>query len=164
MKDAEIIKKAEKTLGKILKFLEIQTKVKVSMEVDESDEKYLSAVIEGDNLGYLIGYRGTTLNSFQKIFNIIISCEVGEPIKVLVDVNSYRQRRKEYLKSLAQRAVQEALESDQNIELQPLSAFERRVIHMVLKDEKGIMTESEGEGEDRHIVIKIDKKESKKAS
>jgi spoIIIJ-associated protein len=88
----------------------------------------------------------------------IISKEVGEPIMVLVDVNEYRKRRNDYLKSLAQRAVQEAKDNNQDVELPPLSAFERRVIHIALKGENGVTTESVGEGEERHIVIKISAK------
>jgi spoIIIJ-associated protein len=162
MHDSDIIKKGDERIKELLELLKIKGKVKTSMEVDEVDQRYLKILIEGDNLGYLIGYRGKNLNALQFLFGQILSQEINELIKVQIDVNDYRQRRKEYLKSLAYRAVKEAKESGQDTELPPLSPFERRIVHMTLKDEEGIKTESEGVGEDRHIVIKITKTEKTK--
>jgi len=161
MKDSEIIKKAEEYIKEFLKYLNIDCKSKVSMEADEADEKYLKVIIEGDDLGYLIGYRGKTLNALQVIFGQIISNEAGGIIRVLIDVNDYRQRRKEYLGSLAYRAVREVRDSGQSVDMPALSAYERRIVHMTLKGEEDIKTESEGEDEDRHIVIKPVKKGKK---
>ncbi len=158
MKDTEIIKKCEEVLKEILDHLNLDTKMKVSMEIDEEDEKYLRANIEGDDLGNLIGYRGNNLNALQIILSRILVSELDEPIKILVDINNYREKRKEYLISLARKAMQEAVESGQDVGLQPLSAFERRIIHMALKDDNKVTTESEGEGEDRHVIVKINKK------
>lgn len=158
MKDSEIIKKAEEYINELLKYLGVDCKVKVSMEVDEVDEKYLKIAIEGEDLGYLIGYRGKTLNALQVIIGQMISNEAGEIIRILIDVNDYRQRRKEYLRSLAYRAVREVRDSGQSVDMPVLSAYERRIVHMTLKDEQDVKTESEGEAEDRHIVIKPLKK------
>lgn len=156
VQDSEIIKKGEEVISDLLGFLKVDATRKLSMEVDDDDVKFLKVAIEGEDLGHLIGYRGNTLNSFQLIFAQILSEDIKESIPVIVDVNGYRQRRKEYLESLAYRAVREAKESGQNVELPPLNAFERRIIHITLKKEPGVMTESSGEGEDRHIIVKID--------
>jgi spoIIIJ-associated protein len=161
MKDSEIIKNAEKILKNLLEHLAIKAESKVLMEVDDSDEKYLKLSMEGENLGYLIGYRGGTLNSLQLIFAQMLSSSVGEVIPVVVDVNGYRKRRSAYLESLALRAAREAKESGQDVELPPLNAFERRVVHLALQGEGGVSTESEGEGSERHIIVKIDKKKGK---
>ncbi|MFC1780244.1 protein jag [Patescibacteria group bacterium] len=158
MKDSEVIKKGEGIIQEMLKLTQVEATAKVSMEVDEEDNKYLKVDVSGDDLGYLIGYKGMTLNSLQSIFGQILSKEIEDIVTVSIDINNYRAKRKDYLVSLAQRAMQEALDSGQNVELPPLSAYERRVIHMTLKSEEGVTTESEGEGFDRHVVIKIVKK------
>jgi spoIIIJ-associated protein len=159
MKDSEVIKKSEEIIKEILKLTQVEAETKVSMEVDEEDSKYLKIDISGDDLGYLIGYKGMTLNSLQSIFGQILSKEIEDIVIVSIDVNNYRVKRKDYLMSLAQRAMREALDTGQNIALPPLSAYERRVIHMTLKSEEDVTTESEGEGYDRHIVVKIVKKQ-----
>lgn len=159
MEDSQIIKKAEGIIDKVLKFLGIDAEKKVSMEVEEeSNEKYLKIMIEGEDLGHLIGYRGNTLNSLQLILGQILTNEIGVATPTLVDVNGFRKRRSEYLKSLALRAAREAKESGQNVGLLPLNAFERRIVHIALKEEEGISTESEGEGEERHVIVKVDVK------
>ncbi|MBN2015440.1 KH domain-containing protein [Candidatus Dojkabacteria bacterium] len=158
MKDSEIIKKCEELVKEFLGLLKVDAGVKVAMGTDDSDNRLLKVGIEGDELGLLIGYRGKTLSSIQLILAQMMTNQIGEMITILVDVNDYREKRARYLKSLALQAVQEAKESGQNVELPPLSPYERRIIHIELKEEKGISTESEGEGEDRHIVVKVNKK------
>ncbi len=158
MKDSEVIKKTEKIIEKFVNLLGVSCSRKISIEVDEGDKKYIKVIFEGDSLGDLIGYKGRVLNAIQIILSQIISFKLGESINVLVDVNNYRQRRKEYLESLARRAAQEARDNKQSVELPPLSPFERRIIHLCLKDEKGVTTESVGEGEERHVVVKSTKK------
>lgn len=149
-------------MDELLGFLGVQAERKVSMEVDDSDSKFLKVSIEGEELGYLIGYRGGTLNSFQLIFSQILAGELGESVPLLIDIAGYRKRREGDLESLALRAAREARESGQNVELPPLNAFERRIVHLVLKKEEGVETESEGEGEDRHVIVKVDKKDKSK--
>jgi spoIIIJ-associated protein len=160
MQDSQSTKKAEEMMKKLLSLLSIDAKSVVTLEKDEAETQFLKISIEGENLGYLIGYRGNTLSSLQMIFNQMFHQDDIDGLTVLIDINNYRKRRGEYLKSLALRAVSEAKESGQNIELPPLAPYERRIIHLFLKDNEGIVSESEGEGEDRHIVIKL-KKDSK---
>lgn len=158
MKDSEVIKKAEGMISKVLDLLDVTCKKEISIDTDEVDKKFLKVSIEGEDLGYLIGYRGNTLNSLQLIFAQMLSSEIGEVVIVLIDINGYRKRREDYLRSLAYRASRQAKESGQDVELPPLPALERRIVHITLKGEEGIITESEGEGEARHIILKIDKK------
>jgi spoIIIJ-associated protein len=155
MKDSEIVKFSEETIKRILDLLQFETEVKVSVEPDEEDKRIVKINITGDDLGYLIGYKGSCLNSLQMIFGQILSKKIGEMQTVLIDVNDYREKRKQYLTSLAQRASEEARESGQSVALPPQSPFERRIVHMALKEEDGVTTESEGEGFDRHVVIKL---------
>jgi spoIIIJ-associated protein len=155
MTDKQIIQEAQNLIDEFLKLLEIEALTKLSMEVDDDDSKFLKVAVEGEDLGNLIGYKGNTLSALQTIFAQILSKETKEAITVMLDINGYREKRKKYLQSLALRACEEAKESKQNVELPPLSSFERRVVHMTLKNEKGITTESEGEGEERHVVVKV---------
>ena len=150
----ELIKNAEDIAKKFLKLLEIEASCKADL-LTEGEEKVLKVSIDGDDLGLLIGYRGNTLNAIQLLFTQMLKIDREEGINVLVDVNNYRVRRNEYLCSLAKKACDEARESKQDIELAPLSSYERRVIHMALQTEKNIKTESAGEGEERHIVVKF---------
>ena len=158
MQDSEIIKKAEVILDKLLELLEISgAERKLSVEVDQADKRFLKVTIEGEELGSLIGYRGNTLNSLQLVFAQILAQETGEHMPVLIDINGYRKRRTDYLESLALRAAREAEESGQNVELPPLNALERRIVHLALSKEKGVTTESVGEEEERHVIVKIEK-------
>jgi len=156
--DTEVIKKSEELIDQILGLLGVQAARSISMEVDEAEEKFLKVSIEGEDLGYVIGYRGNTLNALQLLFVQILSREIEENVMVLVDINGFRERRKAHLESLALRAMQQAKDSKQDIELPPLSPYERRVIHLLIKKEEGVETESIGEGEDRHIVVKFENK------
>ena len=153
MKEKEIIKVGDDIAKEMVNYMGLSAEVNTSMAIDEQDKKYLKVNVEGEDLGMLIGYKGGTLNSFQLIFAQLLNNGIGEPIPVVIDVNNYRQRRKEYLLSLAHRAVRDVRESGQKMELPPLSPFERRIIHIALKEEDGISTHSEGEGSNRHIVI-----------
>lgn len=156
MQDSEVIKTGEKIINDLIKLLGVDAELKVAVEIDEDEKKYLRVDIEGDELGFLIGYRGKTLNSIQSIFTqmLVRQLEGEEVMAVCIDVNNYRERRKSYLKSLALRAATEAKESGQNIELPALSPYERRIVHLALKKEEGVSTESEGEGDERHVVVK----------
>ena len=157
--EEKLIKGAEEIIKKLLELLKIDAETEISMEMDEEDSQFLRVAITGNELGTLIGFRGNTLNALQTIFSQMLSRKVGEIVPVLVDVNDFRKRRTEYLKSLGLQAVQEARESKQDVELPHLSAYERRVIHLALKEEKGVKTESRGEGDERRIVVKIDVKD-----
>ena len=157
MKDSEKIKKATGIIDELLKLFDIEVEKAISMEVDTEDEEFLKVDLRGDNLGMLIGYKGNTLNALQLIFAQILSTQLDEVVTVLIDINDYRQKREKYLKSLGLKAARQAMENKQDVELPPLSAYERRIIHMALKGEEGVSTESIGEGFDRHIVVKIEK-------
>lgn len=134
-----------------------------SKELDNAGFSYLSVVLRGDNLGELIGYQGNMLDSIQTIISLILTKKLakeGEDMKyrVLLDVNDYRDKRKEYLESYAQRAVTEVLSSKQPIELAPMKPFERRIIHLALQDVEGIETSSAGDDSNRRVVISLKSK------
>lgn len=154
MKDSKIIKITEGKMVELLELMGIEAVIKTEIN-QKDDRKIVNVVIEGDDLGLIIGYRGNTLKSIQRIFSQIIYNKLDDDVSILVDVNGYRDKRESYLKSLARKAANQAEESGQDVELRPLSAYERRIIHITLKEDDGVSTESKGEGSERRVVIKI---------
>lgn len=108
----------------------------------------------GDDLGVLIGSRGSTLQALQYIVRQIVNRQTREWTNVVVDVGGYRQRREESLGELAQRMADRVRQSGRPISLEPMPANERRIIHVTLQDEPGVTTLSVGQGEDRKVTIR----------
>lgn len=109
--------------------------------------------IQGEDAGLIIGRRGETLRALQYVVNIVRGRQDEEPTPVVVDVEQYRGRREKQLGALASRMAERAISGGRPVALEPMSAADRRVIHMALADDKGVTTESSGEGAQRHIVI-----------
>jgi spoIIIJ-associated protein len=111
--------------------------------------------IEGDDLGILIGRRGQTLASLQYIVRLIVGHRTEDWMPVVIDVEGYKQRRYERLQALAWRLAEQAKVRREPFTLEPMLAYERRIIHLALADHPDITTESIGEGESRRVVIRL---------
>lgn len=109
--------------------------------------------IQGEDAGLLIGRRGETLRALQYVVNIVRGREEETPTPVVVDVEQYRGRREKHLGSLAARSAERAIATGRSVPLEPMSPADRRIVHMALADDKGVTTESSGEGSQRHVVI-----------
>lgn len=109
--------------------------------------------VQGDDLGSLIGRRGQTLSSLQYLVNLMVRQQTKESLMIIVDVEGYRARRYGSLASLAHRMAERVRSSGQAITLEPMTAAERRIIHMTLKDYADLTTQSVGEGEARKVNI-----------
>lgn len=119
-------------------------------------EETVTLHIEGadeEAMGLLIGRRGETLRSLQFLLNLLVSRRVQKWPQVVVDVGNYRQRRQESLEGLARRMAERVRQTGRPIMLEPMAAYERRIVHLALREDKGIYTESSGDGENRKIVI-----------
>ncbi len=127
-----------------------------SYEVEEVDEGF-AVSIDTKDAGRLIGARGESLEGLQLIINQIMSRKAGEGgfKRVMLDVAGWRKQREAELKSMAESFGKQVLESGKELELEPMSSWQRRVVHMVLEALGGLSSESIGEGRDRHIVIKV---------
>jgi len=123
----------------------------VSVDTDESGAYRIH--IETEETGLLIGFHGRTLESFQMLLGMMVSRKLGKWERVYVNVGDYREKREEALMYMAQRAAERALSSGRPVELTRLSASERRVIHLTLSGDDRVKTESEGEGQDRKLII-----------
>jgi spoIIIJ-associated protein len=122
------------------------------VEVEEGVEE-ITARVDGDDLGVLIGRRGQTIDAVQLICYRAAFTGSRERKRVLVDAAGYREHRRESVERQADRAADRALESGKEIELEPMTATERRLVHQRLKDRSGIETFSEGAEPERCVVV-----------
>ena len=125
----------------------------VAVEEDQENQA-VKVKIKTDNPGVLIGFHGKTLSAFQLILGLMVYRKLGEWQKIVVDVNGYREEQVERLKKIALNAAQKVKFSGQPVALSPMTSFERRIIHLALNDFAGVETVSEGEGSQRHVVIR----------
>jgi spoIIIJ-associated protein len=120
--------------------------------VDETDAEIVARV-EGDDLGLLIGRRGQTIDAVQLLCYRVAFRGRGERKRVSVDAAGYRERRRETVERQAERAAERALETGKEIELEPMSATERKLVHDLLKDRPELETFSEGDEPDRCVIV-----------
>jgi spoIIIJ-associated protein len=128
----------------------------VKVEVETGETSRLNVVAEGDEkeaLGALIGRKGERLSALQHLVNLMLSKEMGAWTRVLVDVEDYRGRRERQLRELAERAAARVVETGKMLQLEPMSALERRWIHMSLRDHPAVATQSIGEEPNRRVVL-----------
>lgn len=109
--------------------------------------------LDGNSYGSLIGYRGETLNAMQTILSSIANKKVKDRIKLILDIGNYRQKREKALEELAEKVSKTVLRNGKNITLEPMTAFERKIIHSKLQENPRIETYSIGEGDNRRVVI-----------
>lgn len=126
------------------------------VEVDFSQPEFLVIKIESEEAGLLIGQGGSTLSSLQHLVRAILNkkLDIQFSQKFIIDINNYRSHRLELLKEMALSWAKQVVEEKQARILQPMSAYERRVIHLTLSDFEGVVTESQGEEPARKVVIK----------
>ncbi len=129
-----------------------------TVEVKEKDDEGVLVEIKGDNLGALIGRRGDVLDSLQYLATLAANINESGFYRVTVDVQGYREKRAETLRGVAKRMSEKVLKYKRSFALEPMNAYERRIIHSACQDIKGVTTRSIGEGADRKIVISPEKK------
>ena len=112
-------------------------------------------IVYGEDMGILIGKRGQTLDSLQYLANLAVNKNSEEYIKVKIDTEDYRKRRKETLENLAKNIAYKVKRTKRPVSLEPMNPFERRVIHSALQNDKFVTTHSEGEEPYRHVVVTL---------
>ena len=128
--------------------------VNIIIHVSE-DQKNVDIELKGDDMGVLIGKRGQTLDSLQYLTNLALGKQVNEFIKVKIDTEDYRKRRKETLENLAKNIAYKVKRTKHSVSLEPMNPFERRVIHSSLQNDRYVNTHSEGEEPYRHVVVTL---------
>lgn len=148
----------EKVLGSITDFLGIELQYDYEIENYENKEgetrELIKLKLSSNNDPLLIGYHGRTLEALQHLLGLGLSNSFKQIVRVSIDVGSYRDKRTSALENLARRAAQQVMESGQILELEPMNAAERRIVHNALMSEDQVVTESTGEGRDRRVVVK----------
>jgi len=146
---------SQETVEELLVRMDIEARVRAHWgEADEPGKiRPLYVDILGDDLSILIGRRGETLAALQYITRLIVGKELKRPVAVLIDVEGYRARRERQLRRLARRMASQAIETERTMTLEPMPAFERRIIHIELRDEPQVETVSVGEGNRRKVTI-----------
>ena len=135
--------------------VELAKKMNIDITVEcEINENDLNFNVKGDNVGKLIGYRGETLNAIQILLGGLKRAGEGR-YRLYLDVEDYKRGREQTLVDLANRMADKAEEIERNVHLDPMSAYERRIVHSALQNRTLVETESMGEGETRHVVIKF---------
>jgi spoIIIJ-associated protein len=125
-----------------------------AVEITSGDEDEVNAEIFGGDPGKIIGRNGRTLAALEYLTNAVINRQEGSGVRVNVDVGGYKRRRDERLRETALKVADRVRKTGEAIELDPMSAAERRVVHMTLAEESGVLTESSGEGRARRVVIR----------
>lgn len=155
--DSEEVQLAAQSLRDLLRLVDIDTDVAVRGPETAADGLgRASAVldIEGEDLGLLIGRRGSTLSALQYLVNLIVTHKTGSRVLVTVDVEHYHRRREETLRNLAGRMADRVRRSRRPMTLEPMPANERRIIHIALSEDSSVVTGSVGEGDERKVVIR----------
>lgn len=135
-------------------FVAMGLKVEIFLEKEE-EGKVINVELKGDEMGVLIGKRGQTLDSLQYLTNLAVNKNAEDYVKVKIDTEDYRKRRKETLENLAKNIAFKVKRTKRPISLEPMNPFERRVIHSTLQNDKFVTTHSEGEEPYRHVVVTL---------
>jgi len=146
--EKDVVKVATDVLAKLLKLMEVSGKIEVL-----SREIPIALNIEGDDLGILIGRRGQTLASLEYVVKLIVAGRLKAWLPLAVDIAQYKKRRCDSLQRLALHLAEQVKSRHRAVTLEPMSANERRIIHLTLADYPDVTTHSISEGEDRKVVI-----------
>lgn len=153
--ESQTIEACEKFIYDVLKAMDM-TDVKVTSVVDE--EGALSIDMEGSNMGILIGKRGQTLDSLQYLTNRVANKMQEGYVRVKLDTEDYRRRRKETLENLAKNIASKVKRTRRTVSLEPMNPYERRIIHSALQSDPAVSTHSEGEEPYRRVVVTLVRK------
>jgi len=153
---ADVTPEAMAAAKEILEQIMSQLEFNVRVEIAAGETNRLNVIGEGDEkeaLGALIGRKGERLSALQHLVNLLLSKRVGEWTRILVDVEDYRGRRERQLRDLATRAAERVGETGKMLQLEPMPALERRWIHLALRGNPGVATQSIGEEPNRRVVV-----------
>ena len=135
-------------------FAAMNMEVTITSSMDE-EEKCLNIDLAGADMGVLIGKRGQTLDSLQYLVSLVVNKESDGYLRVKLDTENYRSRRKETLETLARNIAYKVKRTRRSVSLEPMNPYERRIIHAALQNDKYVVTRSEGEDPFRHVVISL---------
>ncbi len=146
---------AQETVSELLEKMKVNAEVSASFGEPEDARSRIPVRVEiqGNDLSILIGRQAETLNALQYIASLIVAKEMGQPVTLVLDVEGYRQRREQQIRQLARRMAEQAINTQRRQVLEPMPANERRIIHIELRDNPLVSTESIGEDPHRKVTI-----------
>ena len=154
VKEVSVEDKAKDFLKDVLASMNIPATVEATYS---EEEKTLEVVLNGEDMGVLIGKRGQTLDSLQYLVSLVVNKGTSEYIRVKVDTENYRERRKLTLENLAKNIAFKVKRPKRSVSLEPMNPYERRIIHSALQNDKYVTTHSEGEEPYRKVVVSLKK-------
>ena len=137
-------------------FAAMNMEVVVNINYD-ADDKTMDIELSGDEMGVLIGKRGQTLDSLQYLVSLVVNKDVEDYIRVKVDTENYRQRRRDTLENLAKNIAYKVKRTKRPVSLEPMNPYERRIIHSALQNDRYVVTHSEGDEPFRRVVVTLKK-------
>ena len=143
---------AEDFLKDVFKAMGMKVEIKVT---ENPEDKSLDIELSGEEMGVLIGKRGQTLDSLQYLVSLVVNKYSDEYIRVKIDTENYRERRKETLENLARNIAYKVKRTRKTVSLEPMNPYERRVIHSALQNDRYVTTHSEGEEPYRRVVVTL---------
>lgn len=158
MPKEEIEKRINTFLTDMFKSMDMEVNITINFD----DPECVNVELSGDNMGALIGKRGQTLDSIQYLTSLVVNKGKDKYVRIKLDTEDYRNRRKETLESLARNIAYKVKRSRRPVSLEPMNPYERRIIHSALQNDKFVSTRSEGEEPFRHVVVYLDKDKSQK--
>lgn len=139
-------------LQQVFGAMEMQVSITVAYN---AEEKELNVNLEGEDMGILIGKRGQTLDSLQYLVSLVVNKTSADYVRVKLDTENYRERRKETLETLAKNIAYKVKRTRRSVSLEPMNPYERRIIHAALQNDKYVVTRSDGEEPFRHVIISL---------
>ena len=155
--NAEAVEKAKKLTEELLSLMSVNGSVEASsLPSENQEEQIISLTIDApEEAGLLIGAHGATLSALQSFVAIALKQQTDQWYRIVVDIGDWREKQEEYLRGLAQQAADRAKVTGEAQHLYNLTSSQRRVIHTALSEDNEVVTESQGEGESRFLVVKL---------
>ncbi|KKQ41394.1 MAG: hypothetical protein A3H17_02085 [Candidatus Levybacteria bacterium RIFCSPLOWO2_12_FULL_37_14] len=151
--DKKEIKTIQEVTEKLLKLLDVDGDFEI-LESKESKEESVEIVLNTKDTGVVIGYHGDTLEGLQLVLSLCVARNLGRFVRISIDVGDYKKNRTEFLKTLAQETKERVLAEGKEIAVPELKSWERRIVHLLLEKDEEVVSESQGEGRDRVLIVR----------
>ncbi|MDO8583105.1 MAG: R3H domain-containing nucleic acid-binding protein [bacterium] len=151
--DKKEIKTIKEITEKLLKLLDVDGDFEI-IESKDSESESAEIVLNTKDTGVVIGYHGDTLEGLQLILSLCVARSLGRFVRISIDVGDYKKNRIEWLKTLAMETKERVLADGKEMAIPELKSWERRVVHLLLEKDEEVISESQGEGRDRVLVVR----------
>ena len=151
--DKKEIKVIKDITEKLLKLVDVDGDFEI-LETKDKEEESVEIALNTKDTGVVIGYHGDTLEGLQLVLSLCVARKLGRFVRISIDVGDYKKNRTEWLKTLALETKERVLSDGKEIVIPELKSWERRIVHLLLEKDEEVISESQGEGRDRVLVVK----------